>query len=75
MMRCKEYIFRLTSGQLDEATGVQRFWAAQHRLMCRSCRAFTHNDRQLDQILDAYRAQWLATPTDSENAAGQAGPT
>ena len=38
MMRCKEYIFKLTSGQLAEAEWPERFGAAQHRLTCRHCR-------------------------------------
>ena len=33
MMRCKEYIFKLTSGQLAEAEWPERFGAAQHRLI------------------------------------------
>lgn len=54
MMQCRDYIFQLTSGQLDEAGAVQRLWAAQHRLMCRRCRAYTRNDQRLDDILQGY---------------------
>lgn len=62
MMHCKEYTFLLTSGQLDTATGLPRFWAAQHRLMCPRCRAFTRNDRALDQVLAHYRDHLGAAP-------------
>jgi anti-sigma factor ChrR (cupin superfamily) len=55
-MKCQEYIFKLTSGQLDEADVATRLQAAQHRLTCRHCRAFTRNDARLDQILADYQA-------------------
>lgn len=57
MMRCKEYIFKLTSGQLAEAEWPERFWATQHRLMCRHCRAFSANDARLSEILRRYQDQ------------------
>lgn len=57
MMTCKEYVFKLTSGQLEEADRLERFWAGQHRLMCRHCRAFTRNDQRLDGILAGYKDQ------------------
>jgi hypothetical protein len=57
MMTCKEYVFKLTSGQLEEADRLERFWALQHRLMCRHCRAFTRNNQRLDGILAAYQDQ------------------
>ena len=55
MMKCKEYIFKLTSGQFDDADLMTRLQASQHRLICRRCRAFTRNDSKLDQILADYR--------------------
>ena len=63
MMKCKEYIFRLTSGQLENAGAMERFWATQHRLMCRSCRAFSANDARLSKALAAYRDH-LQAPSD-----------
>lgn len=54
MMSCKTYVFKLSSGQLQQARLGERMWAAQHRLMCRACRAFTRNDRVLDEGLRAY---------------------
>ena len=55
MMRCNEYVFKLTSGQLAEAEWPERFWAAQHRLICRHCRAFSANDARLSEILSRYQ--------------------
>lgn len=55
MMRCKEYIFRLTSGQFDNAPKAVRLEALGHRMVCRYCRAFTRNDRRLEGILRGYR--------------------
>lgn len=54
-MTCREYIFRLTSGQPPEAAWNRRADAALHRMMCRRCRAFTRNDARLDQWLAEYR--------------------
>ena len=50
-MKCRDYIFTLTSGQLQEASSLQRIWIKKHLLICRYCRRFTHNDRQLSDIL------------------------
>ena len=55
MMRCNEYVFKLTSGQLADAEWPERFWAAQHRLICRHCRAFSANDARLSEILSRYQ--------------------
>lgn len=67
MLTCKEYIFDLTSGRAAEATGWARLQAAQHRLMCRRCRAFTRNDGRLDDILKQYRHE-LARPAAEDDA-------
>jgi hypothetical protein len=54
---CRDYIFLLTSGQLVEAGWELKLRAAQHRLICRHCRAFTRNDAALDHILSAHKAR------------------
>lgn len=70
MMTCKQYIFKLTSGQLADAGMGERLWATQHKLMCRHCRAFTHNDKQLDAVLQAYQTRLTQpdAPPDDQNA-------
>ena len=71
-MKCREYVFLLTSGQLAEASWPMRLAAGQHRLACRHCRAFTRNDEALDRILAAHRAHVAhlgpqpSAPTDDE---------
>ena len=54
-MKCKEYVFKLTSGQLDEAPLGERMQARMHRLACKACRAFTHNDQKLGTVLADYK--------------------
>ena len=67
MMKCREHIFKLASGQLRTATTTERLWAFQHRLICRRCRAFAKNDAMLDRVLENYRALLLTAPTEPEN--------
>ncbi len=55
MMKCREYISLLTSGQLQEAPAGVRMEAGMHRLMCRYCRTFARNDARLDDLLEEYR--------------------
>lgn len=57
MMMCREYIFRLTSGQLATDTLSIRLQARMHRLGCPTCRQFTRNNELLDRWLDDYRRQ------------------
>ena len=59
MMSCQQYLFVLTSGQLEEAGWLTRAQAGQHRLMCRRCRTFTRNDAMLDQLTMAWRDRLL----------------
>lgn len=68
-MKCHTYIFQLTSGQLKEAGWLGQLQATQHRLICRHCRAFTHNDAQLNRILQSYRAQLQQPRADDTPAA------
>ncbi|HEX5277028.1 MAG TPA: hypothetical protein VFW42_05105 [Fluviicoccus sp.] len=63
-MKCREYIFQLTSGQLRDAPKALRLEAAMHRMMCRYCRTFTRNDAALDRILAGYRES-LQKPEDA----------
>lgn len=54
-MKCKQYIFQLTSGQLADAPLGVKLEARLHRLQCRHCRAFTRNNQALQTVLDAVR--------------------
>lgn len=62
MMTCKQYIFQLTSGQLAQASVGVQLQARLHRLQCRHCRAFTHNDQALQAVLDALRERAQQDP-------------
>lgn len=55
MMKCRDYVFQLTSGQLDGAPLATRLEARMHRWVCVRCRAFTHNDQVLGEILERQR--------------------
>lgn len=57
MMRCKEYVFLVSSGQLAEAPLGTRLAGGAHRLMCRHCRAFTANDQALSEVLAKHPAR------------------
>ena len=59
MMTCRDYIFRLTSDQLDDAGLTVQAQARLHRLMCQRCRRFTRNDEQLKAALEAQRLRLL----------------
>lgn len=59
-MNCQQYLFKLTSGQLENAPPSERLQAAWHRMMCRRCRAFTRNNAALDAILRSWSEQLQA---------------
>ena len=60
-MKCRDYIFQLTSGQLEDAGTATKIAAWQHRMDCFRCRAFTRNDQALQDMLKGYGDQ-LQTP-------------
>ncbi|MGC4061095.1 MAG: hypothetical protein QM749_09860 [Aquabacterium sp.] len=51
MMKCKEYVFLLSSGKMAESPAATRLAGAVHKLTCRHCRAFTSNDEALSRII------------------------
>lgn len=53
-MKCREYIFQLTSGQAEEAGPAAKLAAWQHRMICFRCRAFTRNNDALQNMLKGY---------------------
>lgn len=61
-MKCKQYIFNLTSGQLAEARWPLRASAYLHHLVCSNCQRFTANDHLLTEILDARKTHASNTP-------------
>ena len=54
-MKCKAYIFLLTSDQLIQASVGVNLQAGWHRLICRNCRVFTQKDQALMQALHKQR--------------------
>ncbi len=62
-MKCRDYIFQLTSGQLEEAGTATQMAAWQHRMICFRCRAFTRNDRALQDMLKGYGEHLQTPPT------------
>lgn len=54
-MKCKEYVFKLTSGQLDDAPANERLQAKFHLMICKYCRAFTRNDAKLGTVLEGFK--------------------
>lgn len=57
MMKCREFIFLLTSGQLQQAGFAVRTDARVHRLLCKRCNTFFRNNQQLDQWLTDSRQE------------------
>lgn len=57
MMKCREYIFLISSGKIDGASVGVRLDAGMHRLICKYCRGFSRNNKQLDKMLTAYREE------------------
>lgn len=70
MMRCKEYVFLVSSGQLDDAPLATRLAGGAHRLMCRHCRAFTANDQALSEVLAKQRER-LREPAPDRPTSGE----
>lgn len=58
-MKCREYIFELTSGRLEEGGWLLRSRGAAHRLTCVNCRAFTRNDSELLQAVRSQREKLI----------------
>lgn len=54
-MKCREYIFLLTSDQLTHANYLKAIEAVAHRFICRQCRRFTRNDEMLLKLLAQQR--------------------
>ncbi len=66
MMKCREYVFLVSSKAMNEATLRERMNAFAHRMICDKCRAFTRNDQQLDVWLRQFRES-LQAADDAKN--------
>jgi hypothetical protein len=73
MVNCRRFTDLVASGELDEAGWLTRVQAGQHRLVCRRCRTFERNDRQLDGILRAHREQLLHVDREAAGEQGTSG--
>lgn len=79
-MKCKEFVFLVSSGQMPQAPTATRMAGRMHRYMCGHCRAFEANDQALSRTLNGMRErQWppvepdATGPTDATPSDG-AGP-
>ncbi len=68
-MKCRDYVFGLTSGQWDRAAWPLRLAGGLHRMMCMRCRRFSANDARLLALAARYRG-WLAGEQDAPPAIG-----
>ncbi|AZR92486.1 hypothetical protein BBB39_00925 [Bordetella trematum] len=57
-MKCRDYVFGLTSGQWEDAAWPTRLASGLHRAMCVRCRRFSANDARLLALAARYRG-WL----------------
>lgn len=54
-MKCRGYIFPLSSGQLQEVGRLQQLAARQHRMVRTHCRALTRNDAALQRAIASFK--------------------
>ena len=53
-MRCKDFVFLQSSGQINEMGKIRKTATLTHVWMCGACRTFRHND----ELLSRYVAQF-----------------
>nr|WP_315228050.1 hypothetical protein [uncultured Limnohabitans sp.] len=58
-MRCKDFVFLQSSGQINEMGQVKKTMALSHVWMCGACRTFRHNDELLSRYLMQFKANLL----------------
>jgi hypothetical protein len=56
-MVCKDFIFKLTSGQLALSGLKDQFIAYVHTFICSNCRHFKRNDRIIGRYIANYREE------------------
>lgn len=59
MVRCEDFVFLQTSGQLDEMGRIKKAKTLTHVWVCRKCRQFRRNDLLLTQFVQELKNQML----------------
>jgi hypothetical protein len=57
-MRCKDFVFLQSSGQVSTMGWLRRSSTLAHVWVCRHCRSFRHNDELLSVYLAQLKAHW-----------------
>ena len=58
-MRCKDFVFLQSSGQINEMGQVKKTMTLSHVWICGACRTFRHNDELLSRYLTQFKANLL----------------
>ena len=59
MLRCDDFVFLQTSGQLDEMGRIKKVKTLTHVWVCHKCRQFRCNDLLLTQFVQQLKNQLL----------------
>jgi hypothetical protein len=59
MLRCDDFVFLQTSGQLDEMGRIKKVKTLTHVWVCHKCRQFRRNDLLLTQFVQQLKNQLL----------------
>ena len=57
-MRCKDFVFLQSSGQIPAMGWWRRSSTLAHVWICRHCRSFRHNDELLTAYVAQLKAHW-----------------
>lgn len=58
-MRCKDFVFLQSSGQIQEMPLSQKTFALMHVWICSKCRSFRHNDEQLSVYIQRLKDRMM----------------
>ena len=59
MLRCDDFVFLQSSGQLDEMSRMKKAKTLTHVWVCRKCRQFRRNDQLLTKLVQQLKAKLL----------------
>lgn len=59
MLRCDDFVFLQSSGQLDEMGRVKKAKTLTHVWVCRKCRQFRRNDQLLTKLVQQLKTKLL----------------